>query len=606
MSSNVRQGHKLSSDFFQLLAKNRADGLRPILQIMHSRPFGFGNRITLCLSDGNFHYGAFLLPGDGIRKYKLNKMEKSRSIVKVLGFRSHTTLRDNVKKIQLRISDFELLVEDSPIIGNPKLFSGIPEGNLVSRIDKSRQVPVEQSNFRSPPEEASRVVGNLTGESSEDNTSIVPISSINPFSEGWKIRGVITYRNAPRSINTLEGRCQVFNFYLTDKEGTEIKVSCFGDMAAQLNGLIEEWSSYTIKGNAKALRSANEKYDNTGHGYEIIIRDDVEIVKCQDSVLLPPMEINRVRLSEIKKFLRKSVEVVAVVDNIGEPVDRNTKFGMKKVMNVSLIDESATVVNLDVWEDCFNEFTRDFLHKTVILKGVTVDEFRGVCKLKFHSRSRVIKPGSQRIVRDISNWYARERSNIQISNLPSNTDFDKNVTLHSAIVSCLNGNVRRGEYFNVVGRVSKVEKLFYKACHQKDCWKAVTYENGKYQCPKCGNTSDGFIYVLLVVFEISDHSGSHWAIIFNEKAEEFLNKTTSEVMSIIEAHGEIEGSRMVVSSLKGTIHNFNIKYKIEPHKEDEVVKWSVANVKPVSLAKYAKYLREMCDNADEFCFERGM
>uniref|UniRef100_A0A0K0G1M7 Thioesterase n=1 Tax=Strongyloides venezuelensis TaxID=75913 RepID=A0A0K0G1M7_STRVS len=129
------------------------------------------------------------------------------------------------------------------------------------------------------------------------------------------------------------------------------------------------------------------------------------------SYMLPSIKINLVRLSEIRTFLGKAVQVVAVVDIMKEPVDKITsRYG-----------------------NLFYEFTRDLLRKPVILKDVKVGEFGGVGELTYVSVLRIIKLRNQGIVQDISDWYARKHYNIQISNLQSVTNFDKNVILHSAI-----------------------------------------------------------------------------------------------------------------------------------------------------------------------------
>uniref|UniRef100_A0A0K0G2V8 Probable replication factor A 73 kDa subunit (inferred by orthology to a C. elegans protein) n=1 Tax=Strongyloides venezuelensis TaxID=75913 RepID=A0A0K0G2V8_STRVS len=591
--TKIKTEYELTRDFFQRLAENRADDLKPILQIQESRSVGDGSSIRLRISDGTYSSGTVLLKGEGARKYKLNKMENSQSIIKVLEFFSKTTLKDNTKRIKLTINDFELLVEDCSVIGNPVRYPGIPEKHLTLRNDNVEQRPLKESVSQALPKEVSRVVRKVANEPSENDPSIVPILSINPYLMQWKIQGVVTDRNVPWVTRSPSGACKIFNFYLTDKEGTEIKVSCFEDMVDKLDGLIKVSSSYTIQGNNKALKPANKRYNKTGHGYEIIVRNDVEVIKCGNSLPLPAMKINRVKLSEIKTAPEKIIDVVAVVDNMEEPADRNTKFGTKKVMNVSLIDDSATVVNLAVWEDRFNEFTSDLLHKPVILKSVEVKKHFGAGELLYVSKSRIIKTDDQGVIQEVSDWYARERSNIRIGNLPPFTDFNKNVTLHTAIVSTLNDKTYG--YFNIVGKITDIEKnLVYEACPQEGCAKKVTVQNGQYYCPKCKTTSDNFKYMLLVAVEISDHSGSKWMKMFDKVAEEFFKKTASEVGSILETHGRFQGRSMVISNLIGTIHNFGVKYKLELYKEREVTRWSVANVKPVNLAKYAEYLRESC------------
>uniref|UniRef100_A0A0N5BWH9 Replication protein A subunit n=1 Tax=Strongyloides papillosus TaxID=174720 RepID=A0A0N5BWH9_STREA len=608
MPSDTHQEYELSRGFFQLLAENKVDGLKPVVQIMNSRLTNDGSSIRLRLNDGIFSYATILLKDNSIAKFGSYGMDKSQSIIKILEFCSNTTLKENVKRMHLTINDFELVAKDSPIIGSPIPHSGSPEEHLGLKIDKIGQGPSEESNSQFPPEVVRNVVKEVKNESSEYDASVVPIISISPYLMQWKIRGVVTDRSQPRDINTPRGASKVFNFSITDKEGTEIRISCFGDMVAQLDSLIEVGSSYAIKGNNKAIKTTNKRYNSTGHEYEITMRNDVEIIKCEDSVPLPARKINRVFLSKIKMFPGESVDVVAVVDSMEEATNVSTKNGITKRMNISLIDESASLVKLTIWGNSCNEFTEDYLHKPIILKSVAVNEFNGVCSLQFGFRSKVVPSDGAGLVQDISDWYARERGNIQVSSIrPPGTTFGKNLTIHSATVNFLNDKDKKGGFFNVIGRVARVrENLVYTACSQKNCKKKVVAQDGQYHCSKCDLTSDNFKYALMVVFEIYDHSGSHWLTMFDSSAEKLLKKTASEIGAIIEAHGESDGHNMVVSSIINTIHNFNVRCKVETHNEVPIDRWVGTDVRPVNLTKYVEHLQEMCKDAEEICSKRGM
>uniref|UniRef100_A0A0K0F8C5 Probable replication factor A 73 kDa subunit (inferred by orthology to a C. elegans protein) n=1 Tax=Strongyloides venezuelensis TaxID=75913 RepID=A0A0K0F8C5_STRVS len=82
-------------------------------------------------------------------------------------------------------------------------------------------------------------------------------------------------------------------------------------------------------------------------------------------------------------------------------------------------------------------------------------------------------------------------------------------------------------------KIKKVDSLMAL----KDCKKKVVVQEGQYHCSKCDIISNNFKYSLMVVFEIYDHSGSHWLVMFDSSAEKLSKKTTSEIGVIIEAHG---------------------------------------------------------------------
>uniref|UniRef100_A0AAF5CZK7 OB domain-containing protein n=1 Tax=Strongyloides stercoralis TaxID=6248 RepID=A0AAF5CZK7_STRER len=160
--------------------------------------------------------------------------------------------------------------------------------------------------------------------------SILPIISISPYLMQWKIRGVITDKSILRDITTSKGPSKVFNFCITDKKGTAIRMTAFGDLATQFFDIIHDSESYTIKGNNKAIQSANKRFNTTGHKYEVILRNDMEIERCEAPSEMPVQKINRVSLNQIKLHVGELIDVITVVENIEEPVDVNTKRGMTK------------------------------------------------------------------------------------------------------------------------------------------------------------------------------------------------------------------------------------------------------------------------------------
>uniref|UniRef100_A0A0K0G2W0 Probable replication factor A 73 kDa subunit (inferred by orthology to a C. elegans protein) n=1 Tax=Strongyloides venezuelensis TaxID=75913 RepID=A0A0K0G2W0_STRVS len=603
-----RKEYELTRGFFQLLAENKANLLKPIVQIMNSHPTKSESSIRLRLSDGTFSYGGVLLRDDGVRKFRSYEMEKSQSVIKLLGFCSNIANNDNAKKVHLNIFDFELIDKDSPIIGTPKPHTGIPVTYLSFENEKIERGRLKQSNYQLLPKEAIKVVKKVNNNSQNMDASIVPIVSISPQLKQWKIQGAVTYKSEIRYFETLRGSGEAFDFSITDKEGTEIKFTCFDDMVHKYDKLIELYSLYIIKGNNKAVIPSIKNYNSTGHEYEIVIKNDVDVIKCEDSVPLPPQRINRVSLSKIDMFLGEYIDVIAVVHNMEEFVKVNDENRIFNKMRVSLVDESGSLVTLTIWGDSCNLFTKELLYKPLILKSLRVTESGGIFNLIFGSPSKIIPPEDVGIFKHISDWYAKERCNIRISNiLSSPMTIIKNATIHSVVVTYLkNNNIKEG-YFKVIGRIGRVRgNLFYKACLQKNCRKKVVAQDGQYHCSKCNITSNKFKYVLLVIFQIYDHSGSQWLTAYDNVAERLLKRRTSEILSIIKTHGEFEGCNVVVSNIINTLHDFKVRFKVISYKGRAGAKCCCVDVKPVNLTKYADYLKEWCKCAEGLCSKYGI
>uniref|UniRef100_A0A0K0F8C4 Probable replication factor A 73 kDa subunit (inferred by orthology to a C. elegans protein) n=1 Tax=Strongyloides venezuelensis TaxID=75913 RepID=A0A0K0F8C4_STRVS len=274
MCSDVQQEYELSRGFFQLLAEDKVDGLKPVFQ-------------------------------------------KSTVALLTMGL----------------VFVFVLMMEFSLM----QLFFSWTEGK-----------PLEKLNFQFPTEEVRKVDKNVKNESSEYDTSVAPIISISLYLIQWKFRRVVSNMIPPQDINTPKG-----------------PVSFFGDMVTQLDRLIKVSSSYTIKRNNKVVKTSNKRYNNTGHEYEITLRNDVEIVKIEVSIPLPAQKFNRVSLSKIKMLPGESVDIIVVVDSMEEAINVSAKNGMAKRMNIFLIDELSSLVKLTVWGDSCNEFTEELLHKPI-------------------------------------------------------------------------------------------------------------------------------------------------------------------------------------------------------------------------------------------------
>uniref|UniRef100_A0A0N5CGM5 REPA_OB_2 domain-containing protein n=1 Tax=Strongyloides papillosus TaxID=174720 RepID=A0A0N5CGM5_STREA len=397
-----KKEYELTRGFFQLLAENNADRLKPVVQIMNSRPTNDESSIRVRLSDGTFSYGGVLLKDNAVKKFGSYELEKSQCLIKLTGFCSNISNNENAKRVHLNIFDFELLEKDSPIIGSPTPHSGIPVTYMAWETKKVSQQPLKEPNFQFSLEEVTTASENIECESSKNYPSIIPVISISPHLKQWKIHGVVTNKSEIRYFETPKGRGEVFDFSITDKEGTEIRVSCFGGMVSKYNELIKLYSTYIIKGSDKAVTAAKICCNNTGHKYEITMRSDVGVIKCENSIPLPPQKIDRVGLSKIKMFLGKHIDVVAVVDDIKKKVDVICNNGVTQKTSVSLIDESGSLVTLTVWGDSCKEFTDDLLHKPIILKSLAVKESGEKCSLKFVSRSKIISPGDVGIFKDIS------------------------------------------------------------------------------------------------------------------------------------------------------------------------------------------------------------
>uniref|UniRef100_A0A0N5A505 Replication protein A subunit n=1 Tax=Parastrongyloides trichosuri TaxID=131310 RepID=A0A0N5A505_PARTI len=600
--------YNLTRGFFQILAEGKAGNEKPIVQIMNSRLTSDKTSVRLRLSDGIFSYAAVGIVGDGAAKFSQLGIEKLLSIIKIEDYVVTHTSKDGVERMHILINDFELLVKEASIIGTPVPHPGNPEEHRGLKIEVLSQAPLKETNHQTTvnvikkPDTSTRTIS--TTNASMVDADIVPIVSISPYLMKWKICGVVTDKQELRDVNTSRGTSKVLNFNLADKEETEIRISSFGDLATTLFELVQVGSTYIVKGNNKSVKAVNKRFNTTGHEYEIMVRNDTEIVKCDGEVAIEPpaCKINRVMLSDIKCKNGQLVDIIAVVDKMEDVVNVATKNGNTDRRVVYLLDNSKTLVPVTVWGERCAEFTEDILKTVIILKNVLVREFNGSYSVSFVSRSKLIPIDGIDLATELLEWYKNERDTTEIFNNAkknSGGSLSRLIAIQSALARCLGDEESKTEYFNICGRILRVrENPVYKACPSKDCKKKVQIEGEQYHCPRCDVTTDNFKFICMINIEIGDESGSHWATLFQEKAELFFGKSSEELGLMLEADENGETFKRFISQFQNKNYFFTIKSKSSIYNEVKLLRWVVFDTKPVSSDKIAEYYNQACDKIE--------
>uniref|UniRef100_A0A0N5CGM2 Rep_3 domain-containing protein n=1 Tax=Strongyloides papillosus TaxID=174720 RepID=A0A0N5CGM2_STREA len=150
MSFDVKPEFKLTHDFLQLLAEDRNFSLKPLVQILGSQLTDDPSSIRIHVSDGSSIYSHIYLMRRALEKFYYYKMDKHKSIIKILDYQYTKTSREGINKIGLTIYDFELIEKKSPIIGNPRNYLGNSEQRLALEVNKAGQIPLKRLRLSIP------------------------------------------------------------------------------------------------------------------------------------------------------------------------------------------------------------------------------------------------------------------------------------------------------------------------------------------------------------------------------------------------------------------------------------------------------------------------
>uniref|UniRef100_A0A914XKM1 Replication factor A C-terminal domain-containing protein n=1 Tax=Plectus sambesii TaxID=2011161 RepID=A0A914XKM1_9BILA len=163
-----------------------------------------------------------------------------------------------------------------------------------------------------------------------------------------------------------------------------------------------------------------------------------------------------------------------------------------------------------------------------------------------------------------------------------------------------NRDEEKGAYFNVKAMIAniKTENALYKACIEEGCKKKVVEGDNygmSYRCEKCNKTSPKYKYITLLSAEVTDLSGTHWVTIFEESAQKLLGKSAAELGAMMENDKDSYYAAFETVRFKSFI--FRIRSKMETYNDEQKIKWTVYDVRPVPWDQYIDALNKAIETA---------
>merc|ERR1719317_1196865 len=119
------------------------------------------------------------------------------------------------------------------------------------------------------------------GSSNTGSQNIQPVSSLNPYQSGWKIKVRCTKKDNMRHYHNQKGEGKLFGMDFLDAEGTEIRAVCFNEAADKFFGIIEKDCVYLIS--RGQVRLARKGFSHITNDYSITLNADSEVVPVHDA-----------------------------------------------------------------------------------------------------------------------------------------------------------------------------------------------------------------------------------------------------------------------------------------------------------------------------------
>ncbi|XP_059076460.1 replication protein A 70 kDa DNA-binding subunit C-like [Cryptomeria japonica] len=345
-----------------ILSINAGDDVpSPILQLLSFKKLidneDDNARYRLVLSDGT-HMQLSILPP----KYSellLSDTLKIGYVLSLIAYACRTVWNSRV------IITFKLAVKftNSPLLGKPRYLLKEKEQEMFTRDPAPAARRSLKLEIHVPPAQQ------------ETFHNISTIKALIPFQNKWAIKGRVINKRKMHQYNTPKSSGQVFNFDMIDVEGTEIRITCFGDIVEMHYHRVEPGSYYYLsKG---SIKEANTKWNKVNIHLEITL-DHNSILKHCD----PPVdgEGSASRFTPINELTNCSnitlVDVIGVVVDVKDPAVISRKDGTKvKKRVVKINDMSTFTVDVNLWGVAWEQLGEDLknMHvaQTVVILEVT-------------------------------------------------------------------------------------------------------------------------------------------------------------------------------------------------------------------------------------------
>jgi len=243
---------------------------------------------------------------------------------------------------------------------------------------------------------------------SAPNSMYRPIQSINPYQNGWTIRGRCTYKSELRKFQNARGEGQVISFELTDESGS-IRVTGFTEHAPAVNETVHMNRIYKIT--RGSLKQANERYNRSTSNFEMTLDRNSSFEEVNDDGSFMKIKYNFTKIASLDSVPVKGacdvVGVVTAIGPLGEIIIRSTGVPCQK-RSITLTDDSNAAVELTLWRTQAQTFLTESdldRHPVLLLRNASRGDFGGVSLNVMRSTTMELDPGSVPEANKLRAWY---------------------------------------------------------------------------------------------------------------------------------------------------------------------------------------------------------
>ena len=431
--------------------------------------------------------------------------------------------------------------------------------------------------------------------------SYLSISSLTSYISSWTILARVVQKNPVKQWSNARSNGQLFSIVLKDKNGDEIRGTFFNDEVDKFNDIIQIDKVYVISGGR--IKTANKKYSNIDHDYEITFDKNTTFEECTDSDQdsIGEMTYNFIKLRDLENIeVNTFVDVLAVVTNVqqSEEIHSNKNNKSYSKRTIILTDDSNTTVECTLWGDDSLNFPMSSVDTVLRIKGAKVGDFHGKnlgttsnTILKFLDRS---DPQAA----NLYDWYDENKDNVESFDKISSGFGGGDYSAQMIYLDEINThNLGRGEkpdnfcvYVSLKDIPQNNRNLYYLACPNPDCKnKGVQQEGERYICGHCKKVTDDPVPRFAFNAIFGDFSGSaFFSILGDENGKDILGVNAEEWKNGTDGMEDIDKQKLIKPFL---FKDFKLRgrAKVESYNSEERVKMYVSAISEIDYADAAKF-----------------
>lgn len=443
----------------------------------------------------------------------------------------------------------------------------------------------------------------ITKMASAPSSMYRPINSINPYQNGWTIRGRCTFKSELRKFQNARGEGQVVSFELSDESGS-IRITGFTQNAQRIQDTVQ--MNHIYKVSRGFLKQANERFNRSTSSFEMTIDNNSLLEEVDDDGSFMQVKYNFTKISDLESVeVKGNCDVVGIVTGVGpmsEITIRSTNEPCSR-RSVTITDDSNASVDLTLWRKQAESFlTEDDLdrHPVLLVRNAVRGDFGGVSLNMSRMSTLELDPVNVPEANKLRAWF--DAGGLKSANVLA-------VTSSGSV----GGKVSGPRKSLVEARLEEVEPTFSQANNADGNGTAifvtrgmVTFVNtkselyypsdpvtkkkvnmmssGMWESESSGKqfTNDEIQWRYKLSMKVADHSASHWVSAFDEVGSVLFGRSALELRGI-EEEDRTHYEHIVEDALCRPMI-FKIQVKEQMWKDARQIRYVISRVEPINFA----------------------